>query len=214
MLAPVVRTTTVLSSALDLQGFESALIAFHIGVFGDAASATVFFEAELQECDTTGGSYTAVADSDLLFPGAGVARTGTVAASGVFFQSKTTAAADTAGLYTIGYRGSKRIPQGECARNRDELDGNACVDRGLRWPRCLQPGSVIYAGSHATNGAHRHRRAFRAVVSGRGHHQCPRTPRRCSYSGRDCHGPTDSRTRSRIAAGSPAQSAVQLPKKR
>jgi hypothetical protein len=42
------------------------MIAFHIGAFGDAASATVFFEAELQECDTVGGTYTAVADSDLL----------------------------------------------------------------------------------------------------------------------------------------------------
>lgn len=109
MLAPVVRTTSVLSAALDLQGFEAALIAFHIGVFGDAASGSVFFEAELQECATSGGSYTAVADTDLLFPGAVVARTGSVAASGVFFQSKTTGAVDLAGLYTVGYRGSKEF---------------------------------------------------------------------------------------------------------
>ena len=109
MLAPVVRTSTVLSSAIDTQGFESVIIAFHIGAFGDAASATVFFEAELQECATVGGTYTAVADTDLLFPGTGAARTGTVATAGVFFQSKTTAAADTAGLYTIGYRGSKEF---------------------------------------------------------------------------------------------------------
>src|SRR3982751_1168965 len=94
MLAPVVRTSTVLSSAIDTQGFESVIIAFHIGAFGDAASATVFFEAELQECATVGGTYTAVADTDLLFPGTGAARTGTVATAGVFFQSKTTAAAD------------------------------------------------------------------------------------------------------------------------
>jgi hypothetical protein len=109
MLAPVVRTSTVLSAAADLQGHQSAMVAFDIGAFGDAASATVFFEAELQECDTSGGSYTAVADTDLLFPGVLAARVGTVAASGVFFQSKTTAAADLTGLYTVGYRGSKRF---------------------------------------------------------------------------------------------------------
>lgn len=105
-LAPAVRTATALSAACDMQGFESVAVRFHSGTFGDTASATLYTEAELQESDDN-STYTAVADSDLLFPSGKSARTGN--ATGTFFQSKTTGgAADTAGLYEVGYRGSKR----------------------------------------------------------------------------------------------------------
>lgn len=106
-LAPAVRTTTALSSKCDTQGYESVVARFHIGTFGDTQSASVYFEAELQESDDD-STYTPVADADVLFPQwqGKAARTGH--ATGTFFQSKTDAAADTAGLYEVGYRGSKR----------------------------------------------------------------------------------------------------------
>jgi hypothetical protein len=104
-LAPAVRTATALSAKCDMQSFQSVIARFYSGVFGDTASATVYTEAEMQESDDD-STYTAVADADLLFPSGKAARTGT--ATGTFFQSKTTGAADLAGLYEVGYRGSKR----------------------------------------------------------------------------------------------------------
>lgn len=104
-LAPAVRTATALSAACDMQGFEAVVARFQSGSFGDTASGSLYTEAELQESDDN-STYTAVADADLLFPSGKSARTGT--ATGTFFQSKTTGAADTAGVYEVGYRGSKR----------------------------------------------------------------------------------------------------------
>jgi hypothetical protein len=104
-LAPLLRTTTTLSSAFDTRGFQSVIAAFHQGAFGDTPSSSVYTEAELQESDDN-ITYTAVADTDLSFPGALTARTGT--ATGTFFQSKSTGAVDLAGLYPVGYKGSKR----------------------------------------------------------------------------------------------------------
>jgi hypothetical protein len=103
--APILKSATVLGSACDLLGFEGCIARFHCGVFGDSQSATVYIEAELQDSDD-GVTYAAVADALLDFPSAFAARTGH--AVGTFFQSKTDAAADTAGLYEIGYRGAKR----------------------------------------------------------------------------------------------------------
>jgi hypothetical protein len=105
VVAPAVVTSTTLSSACDLQYFEGAVARFHCGTFGDTQSATVYIEAELQESDDN-STYTAVPNASLVFPGSGVARTGH--AVGTFFQSKTTAAADTAGLYEVSYLGQKR----------------------------------------------------------------------------------------------------------
>ena len=104
-LAPAVVTSTQLSSACDLQYFEGAIARVHVGTFGDVQSATVYFEAELQDSDDD-STYAAVANALLVFAGTGSARTGH--AVGTFFQSKTTGAADTAGLYEVGYIGTKR----------------------------------------------------------------------------------------------------------
>ncbi len=106
-LAPAVRTSSALSAKADTQGFESVIARFSSGTFGDTVSGSLYTEAELQESDDD-STYTAVADADLLFPvwQGKAARVGT--ATGTFFSSKTTGAADTAGLYEVGYRGSKR----------------------------------------------------------------------------------------------------------
>src|SRR5690348_2462596 len=104
-LAPAVRTATALSSACDLQGFESVVARVHIGTFGDVQSGSLYIEAELQE-SSDNSTYTAVADADLLFPSGRSAATGT--ATGTFVQTKTTGKADTAGVYEVGYAGTKR----------------------------------------------------------------------------------------------------------
>jgi hypothetical protein len=104
-IAPVVATTTVLSSACDTQYFEGAIARVHIGTFGDTQSATVYMEAELQDSDDN-ITYVAVANALLTFAGTGSVRTGH--AVGTFLQTKTTGATDLAGLYEAGYLGGKR----------------------------------------------------------------------------------------------------------
>jgi hypothetical protein len=104
-IAPATKTTTTLSSACDLAGYEGCLVRFHCGTFGDTQSGSVYIEAELQDSDDN-STYAAVANAYVSFPSAYSARTGT--AVGTFFQSKTTGAADTAGLYDVGYAGAKR----------------------------------------------------------------------------------------------------------
>jgi hypothetical protein len=104
-LLPVVLTATQLSAAMDLAGFHGANIAVLVGAFGTAASPTVYIELELQvSADNT--TYVPCLDTDLLFPPGDAVRTGT--ATGTFFQSKTTGAADLSGVYTVGYRGQMR----------------------------------------------------------------------------------------------------------
>ena len=104
-LAPAVRTSTALSSACDLAGYEGCIARVHIGTFGDVQSGSLYIEAEMQDSDDN-STYAAVADSLVDFPSAFSARTGN--ATGTFFQSKTTGAADTAGLYEVSYHGAKR----------------------------------------------------------------------------------------------------------
>jgi len=104
-LAPAVRTATALSASCDLAGYEGCTARIHVGTFGTSQSASVYIEAEVQDSDDD-STYAAVANANLDFPSAFSARTGT--AVGTFFQSKTDAAADAAGLYEVGYHGLKR----------------------------------------------------------------------------------------------------------
>ncbi|HEX4138357.1 MAG TPA: hypothetical protein VHY84_27350 [Bryobacteraceae bacterium] len=106
-LAPAVRTATVASASINTAGFHGFLGAFYIGAYGDAASGSVYVEAELQ-VSADNATWIPAADADILMPPGDAVRTafGTTAASGCFFQSKTTGAADVAGLYTVGYLGA------------------------------------------------------------------------------------------------------------
>lgn len=52
-------------SYVDLQGYEGALIVIASGTITDGTS----YEFELKECATSGGTYTAVADADLVSGG-------------------------------------------------------------------------------------------------------------------------------------------------
>jgi hypothetical protein len=62
---PAVVTANVTSSAIDLQGFNSAVVLFAVGASGDTLSGSVYWTLKLTECDTSGGSYTDVALADL-----------------------------------------------------------------------------------------------------------------------------------------------------
>lgn len=108
-LAPAVRTATVASASLDLQGFHGAVARFYIGTFGDVQSGSIYTEAELQVSNDN-STWIAAADADCLLPPGDAMRTalGTTAASGCFFTSKTTSAVDLAGMYSVGYLGTYR----------------------------------------------------------------------------------------------------------
>lgn len=57
--------TTTASAAIDLQGCEGALILIHSGVIAGTTGQNVYTPL-ITECDTSGGSFTAVADADLI----------------------------------------------------------------------------------------------------------------------------------------------------
>lgn len=65
-----VATATVTSSAVNMQGYDSLCILFDIGNSGDTLSGSVLWTLSLTECDTSGGTYTAVAAADIIGPGA------------------------------------------------------------------------------------------------------------------------------------------------
>lgn len=84
-LAPAVQADSVDGAAIDIQGFDSALIVVNTGAVAGSGN----FGAKLQESDTTtGGDFTDVAAADQLgtFPATLVAST----------------------AYRVGYIGSKR----------------------------------------------------------------------------------------------------------
>lgn len=76
-LAPqtINTSTTTESDAIDLAGYEGALICFHAGAIAGSSSANVLLPL-ITECDTSGGSYTAVADADLIGTEAAAAHNG------------------------------------------------------------------------------------------------------------------------------------------
>lgn len=85
----VADNTAQTGEVVDLQGFDACTFVIATGSIADA-NAT--FAVEVQECDTSGGVYTAVADANLV---------GTEALAGFQFDS------DNA-CRKIGYVGSKR----------------------------------------------------------------------------------------------------------
>lgn len=89
----------VTSAALDLAGFNSAEFALTIGVGGITFDATNKVEFKLTECDTAGGTFTAVAADDVL---------GATVAAGGIVKSLVSAHA-TLEVFKFGYRGYKRF---------------------------------------------------------------------------------------------------------
>ena len=64
-VVPAVATASVTSSAIDLQGFNSAAVLFAVGASGDTLSGSIYWTLKLTECDTSGGDYTDVVLADL-----------------------------------------------------------------------------------------------------------------------------------------------------
>ena len=85
----VADNTAQTGEVVDLQGFDSCTFVIATGSIADA---DVTFAVEVQECDTSGGTYTAVADANLI---------GTEALAGFQFD-------DDNECRKIGYIGSKR----------------------------------------------------------------------------------------------------------
>lgn len=81
--------TAMVSEILDARDFAAVMLAINVGANTDA-NAT--FAVLIEECDTSGGTYTAVADADL---------NGTEALAGFQFD-------DDNELRKIGYVGNKR----------------------------------------------------------------------------------------------------------
>jgi hypothetical protein len=84
-VVPATLTATNTSAAIDLQGFESAMVIIQTGAIGGAGN----FTPKLTECATSGGTYTDVAAADL---------------NGIF-----PAVLAASSIYRVGYRGSKRF---------------------------------------------------------------------------------------------------------
>lgn len=83
-VVPAVLTATNTSAAIDLQGFDGALVMIQTGAIAGAGD----FTPKLTECATSGGTYTDVAAADL---------------NGTFVASLAASA-----VYKVGYRGNKR----------------------------------------------------------------------------------------------------------
>lgn len=85
----VADNTAQTGEVVDLQGYDSCTFVIATGSIADADAT---FAVEVQECDTSGGTYTAVADANLV---------GTEALAGFQFD-------DDNECRKIGYIGSKR----------------------------------------------------------------------------------------------------------
>jgi hypothetical protein len=92
VLSPVVSTTSKTSSAIDMQGFESAIVSVAIGQSGDSLSGSVYWTLKLQHSDTDSG-YADVTADELMNDSATVV-------------VNSSSLDETA--YNFGYKGGKR----------------------------------------------------------------------------------------------------------
>jgi hypothetical protein len=85
--------TAITGDALDMQGYESLAVLFDVGNSGDTLSGSLYWTLTLTECDTSGGSYTAVASGDYL---------------GGVVSHVIDAPTEDSNVFMLGYKGSKR----------------------------------------------------------------------------------------------------------
>ena len=98
VLAPVVQNATVTSAAIDLEGFNSAMISVATGVEGVTLSGSVFWTFILQHSDDD-STYTVVSSSKDVTDGS-------IDSNGIFLTLD--ANAETPQVSGIGYIGGKR----------------------------------------------------------------------------------------------------------
>ena len=89
---PQALNADIEGAAVDLKGFNGALVLFNVGAeVTDTWAANLGFKCLVYECDTSNGTFTAVDAADLL---------GT--------QKVVAIKADEKKVYAVGYRGKKR----------------------------------------------------------------------------------------------------------
>ena len=128
---PAVPSTTTAGNAgavIDLQGYKSATILFN---YGSWTTTGATFTVELQECPTSGGTYTAVADADLIGTEAGAS----VAAA---------ATVDDDTCKKLGYIGSQRYIKPVVVANTATgvLGMTAVLGNGIKLPKSTQAASL------------------------------------------------------------------------
>lgn len=119
-LAPVAVAADNTGSAIDLKGFNGAMILLEVGVVTDGVYAF-----ELQESDTTtSGDFAAVADKDLI----GTEKTGIATGAGN----------GGASVYKLGYKGGKRYIRyyiKETTNGTTGMVASVLVIKGRPWSR-------------------------------------------------------------------------------
>lgn len=100
-IAPVAVGTTgtgQTGTAVDLRGADAAAVVFH---YGAILATGADFTATVLEGDTTGGSFTAVADADL------IPTTGAETSAGLAPAARVDGSTENVALH-VGYKGTKR----------------------------------------------------------------------------------------------------------
>ncbi len=123
VLAPVVATATKTSSAIDMQGFNSLLVLFNIGLSGDTLSGSVKWTLKLQESDDN-SSYSDVALADLF----------QLAASIVIDDP-----AEDETVIAFGYRGAKRYVKAVATPTGTHTNGTPMGMSAVRGTPSLAP---------------------------------------------------------------------------
>ena len=123
VLNPVVATATQTSSAIDLQGFNSASVVFAIGTAGDTLSGSIYWTLKLQHCDDN-STYVDVAAADV-----------NEAVTSIVVNSLSLD--ETA--YNIGYIGSKRYVKGIATATGTHTNGTPLGIVALRGTAAYRP---------------------------------------------------------------------------
>ena len=100
MQKPIVNTSndaTVNSSVKGTAETQGLMIQVCVGTSADTLSGSLKYDFALMECDTSSGTYTAVADADVTY--------GTITGSGIFATVDDGAEDDA--NYQVGYAGGK-----------------------------------------------------------------------------------------------------------
>ena len=98
---PATRTATTTSGYIDTDEYNSVTVDFIFGATGDTLSGTVLWTCTITECDTAGGTYTAVAAAEIIDGTTSPANSVVVDANGEVDLS-----------YKLGYKGNARYIRG------------------------------------------------------------------------------------------------------
>ena len=106
------------ATAIDLAGFQGALIEFGAGALGAEINT---YEVEIVECDTVGGTYTAVATADL------------VGTEPTLTHTDAPALDESSVVKTVGYIGSKQF-----IRANLKVPTGAGTGSGIVWANVIK----------------------------------------------------------------------------